>query len=117
MHIITFTKKTTAKSQAIGAAIGYGGEFDILPAKAFRTGCLSLDGPDRPPLAWRGSIRVLLLAPSLASSRHDTPSASGFGGFQAEADSPGCHCQSSLPITLRRQFATSLSWLHERHSQ
>src|SRR5260370_10885083 len=109
MHIITFTKKTTAKSQAIGAAIGYGGEFDILAAEACRTGCLSLDGPDRPPLAWRGSIRVLLLAPSLASSRHDTPSASGFGGFQAEADGNGhestsraVHCRCVLLAAIAR---------------
>jgi transposase len=33
-----------------GAAIGHGGEFDQLPMKAFRVGCLSLDSPGRPPL-------------------------------------------------------------------
>ena len=43
------------KVASTGTPIGYGGEFDKSPVKAFRAGCLSLDSPDRPPLGTRSA--------------------------------------------------------------
>src|SRR6266487_2400846 len=49
----------------------------------------------------RGSIRVLLLAPSLTPSRHDTPPTSGLQGAQAETGGNG---QESTSRAVHRRL-------------
>jgi hypothetical protein len=69
--------------------MGDGGEFDqplqthfgpVFGDEAVQTGLLFLR---------RGSIRVLLVAPSPTSSRYDTPPPSGLRGSQAESGGNG----------------------------
>lgn len=72
-----------------GTAIGHGGEFEqplqILIGLVFS----SVSSPDKLSHPGVRPIRLLLLALSPTSSRHDTPTTSRFGGSQAETGGNG----------------------------
>ena len=74
---------------SLGTAIGHGGEFEqplqILIGLVFS----SVSSPDKLSHPGVRPIRLLLLALSPTSSRHDTPTTSRFGGSQAETGGNG----------------------------
>jgi hypothetical protein len=116
-----------------GAAMGHGGEFDSPLQTHF--------GPVFSSLCRSKRLSSLGEAPSATSSAvtfttHATPGqcnctwrsslSSGsrrqgarehLARHPSSGGSASCHRRRTVPVALRRQFATSLSWLHEPHTQ
>ena len=117
----------------IGAAMGYGGEFGQPSVTPLRDPFSFVCSPDRPSSRRRRlhpttSARTFLDHPTQRSCDHISLESLSSGNWRQRAREhlPGCpssvrssrcHGWRPLPIALREQSATSLSWLHERQAQ